>query len=543
MVLTGYIGLAPHLERWIAVQKVNRGIASSMDPTTRLASNESSSEDKELALAFKQGDNGAYDAIYGRYSPRVNRVCRRLLNDPHDAQEAAQEAFLRVYQALPRFNGQYQLGAWITRITTNVCLDQLRSKGRRPVLLTPAEELEDGQLANEMDEPEAWVLRRAESRKVRRVLEAMPPMHRVAIVMRDFEGFSYEEIAVSLDISDSQVKALIHRARKNFKRTWAPSNVAALLPLRWFRREAIQGTERATEVARSASPLADAAVSVGHAATSCSVVLQQCGQFLTERFATLATTVAITTVAVGTAASGQVIGQVGPPASERVIAEVSPSRASMPKAPEARKRGTSSKAPLAQGSSGSSVTPSASPTPTSTPTPTPTPTPTQTPAGGGGGGTDKRDSVEVTPPAGPPPFTPVLSFGQPTQSGRAPLREVVSLNCGSSSFDHDMSTHVEFQGALYESRLQLVTSQTSRWMMLSVKKDGREFRYSSWGSEPVAVWESDGSRMKLSISGSYGPLHGSPDPAGSALPSSGNFQAVMTLDCAASRVVTLSVVY
>src|SRR5689334_9645143 len=98
----------------------------------RLGRGEVATEDKDLAIAFKNGELGAYDAIYGRYSDRVNGVCRRMLGQSEDAKEASQEVFLRVYQALPRFNGRYQLGAWITRIATNVCLDQIRGRNRKP---------------------------------------------------------------------------------------------------------------------------------------------------------------------------------------------------------------------------------------------------------------------------------------------------------------------------------------------------------------------------------------------------------------------------
>src|ERR687896_1778868 len=178
-------------------------------------------EERELALAFQNGERDAYDRIHDRYAPRVLSVCRRMLGDPDDAQEAAQEAFLRVYQGLPKFNGRFRLGAWIVRIATNVCLDQLRSRNRRPSELAPLEVL-DLEYASPVDDsdPELLFLRHAEGRRVRRVLESLPPMHRAAIVLRDFEGVSYADIAETLGITECQVKALLHRARRGFKRSW-----------------------------------------------------------------------------------------------------------------------------------------------------------------------------------------------------------------------------------------------------------------------------------------------------------------------------------
>src|ERR671919_1553566 len=128
-------------------------------------------DERDLALAFKRGERDAYDTIHERYEARVLSVCKRMLGNPDDAQEAAQEAFLRLYQGLPRFNGRYRLGAWVVRIATNVCLDQLRARSRRPSDLTPMEilDLEPGGPIEDSD-PELLFLRRAEGRRVRRVL-------------------------------------------------------------------------------------------------------------------------------------------------------------------------------------------------------------------------------------------------------------------------------------------------------------------------------------------------------------------------------------
>src|ERR687895_89011 len=120
-------------------------------------------EERALALAFKRGERGAYEQIHERYEARVLSVCKRMLGDPDDAQEAAQEAFLRIYQGLPRFNGRYRLGALAVRIATNVCLDQLRSRARRPSDPAPMEilDLEPGGPIEDSD-PELLFLRRAE---------------------------------------------------------------------------------------------------------------------------------------------------------------------------------------------------------------------------------------------------------------------------------------------------------------------------------------------------------------------------------------------
>lgn len=254
-------------------------------------------DDRELTLAFKRGDAGAYEAIYARHSGRVHNVCKRMLRRPEEAQEAAQETFLRMYRALPKFNGKYQLGAWITRIATNVCLDQLRSQGRHPVDLTPFDELElVSRDASDGVEPESVYMRSNEGWRVRRVLDSLPPMHKAAIVLRDFEGLSYEEVAGALGISDAQTKALIHRARQSFKRQWGAEIASILFPAKLF--EKIRSADMfRPEHAQAAGHVVN---SSGSFAAQCSAALQQCGVFVAERAGALVTAAVVGTAAMGT---------------------------------------------------------------------------------------------------------------------------------------------------------------------------------------------------------------------------------------------------
>src|SRR5881397_2793811 len=92
----------------------------------------SSITERELVLSFQAGEAQAYAQIYARYLPMVQHICRRLLKNPDDTDEATQETMLRVLQGLPRFNGRYLLQAWVARIATNVCLDVLRARTRHP---------------------------------------------------------------------------------------------------------------------------------------------------------------------------------------------------------------------------------------------------------------------------------------------------------------------------------------------------------------------------------------------------------------------------
>ncbi|HEY7875653.1 MAG TPA: RNA polymerase sigma factor [Actinomycetota bacterium] len=287
-----------------ADQRGGAGARSFLAPVPAFVDEHAESEDKVLTLAFKSGDKGAYQAIHDRYATRVHGVCRRMLLHPEDAEEAAQESFLRVYQALGRFNGRYLLGPWITRITTNVCLDHLRAKGRRPVDLMPVEILDVHAHCDPDIDPQEMHVRRAESRRVHKMLESLPPMYRAAIVLRDFEGLSYAEIATALEITDTQVKALIHRARQAFKRSWSSALLA--LPLRFLnrvRRLETSAREQGNQAATSVQHTSEFVGSAAQAAQSCSTLVQQCGNFLADKAAVVATAVVVSTGAVASASA------------------------------------------------------------------------------------------------------------------------------------------------------------------------------------------------------------------------------------------------
>jgi RNA polymerase sigma-70 factor (ECF subfamily) len=246
-----------------------------------------SDDDRFLVLAFQAGDGAAYRAIHERYRGRVEALCRRLLGNYHDAEEATQETFLRVYQALPRFNGQYRLGSWIMKIATNVCLDVLRARtrerngdsgGNGNVIQLPVSELVsfgdgngsgDGYPKNGNgrngnghgnghveDDPHDVLERRSREQQVHEVLAELPEHYRTALVLREFEGLSHEQIGSVLGGSPSQVKALLHRARRRFRTTWIRAGrTLGLAPIPflggWLRRATTRAAEVSAPVASS----------------------------------------------------------------------------------------------------------------------------------------------------------------------------------------------------------------------------------------------------------------------------------------------------
>jgi RNA polymerase sigma-70 factor (ECF subfamily) len=194
-------------------------------------------DDKALVLAFQSGDIDAYSDIFVKYRALSAQICYRILQDREEADEAVQETMLRVYRGLGTFNGRYQLQAWVARIATNVALDMVRARSRRPQRDPVTHDIsEDTRLAVAPTEDASEAVERVlDQEEIRSILSSIPDHHREALVLREFEGRSHEEIAEALGLSPKQAKALIHRAKKSFRRAWDQGNerrgVATLAPI------------------------------------------------------------------------------------------------------------------------------------------------------------------------------------------------------------------------------------------------------------------------------------------------------------------------
>jgi RNA polymerase sigma-70 factor (ECF subfamily) len=219
-----------------------------------------------LVLDFQAGQPEAFVEIHKRYAPLAKHVCLRFLPNRHDADEAFQETMIRVFQGLHRFNGRYALQPWIARIATNVSLDHIRTRARRPQL--DDEPIDEHERGDPAAGPEEAIERLIERDLVLSVLAGLPETHRTALVLRELEGRSHKEIAQALDITPAQAKALIHRAKGSFRREWLLAvtekgglAAIAILPLLWLAKGAEVARKvvdkvggHATQVAQAATP-------------------------------------------------------------------------------------------------------------------------------------------------------------------------------------------------------------------------------------------------------------------------------------------------
>jgi RNA polymerase sigma-70 factor (ECF subfamily) len=178
----------------------------------------------ELVDLARDGDEQAFEEIVRRYSPRVFQVTSRFFRNPAHAEEAAQEAFLRAYTQLPAYEGRGSFEGWLTRITTNICLNLLRASKRRPEAtvggLTPEE---TGWLDAQLAASSAERFRAAESDLVaadlaEKVLGQMSPDDRLALQLVDGDELSASEVAEMTGWSLSKVRTQTFRARRRMRK-------------------------------------------------------------------------------------------------------------------------------------------------------------------------------------------------------------------------------------------------------------------------------------------------------------------------------------
>jgi RNA polymerase sigma-70 factor, ECF subfamily len=167
----------------------------------------------------QQGDVHAYNDLVLTYQQLAYNVAYRITGNEDQAMDATQDGFLKGYRALSQFRGG-SFKAWILRIITNCCYDQLRSRQRRPQ--TPIDDLlendEHSLLLEDMaDQPETVVERQEFDTTIQRALNLLPEDQRITVIMSDIEGMSYEEIAAATDVALGTVKSRLSRGRTKLR--------------------------------------------------------------------------------------------------------------------------------------------------------------------------------------------------------------------------------------------------------------------------------------------------------------------------------------
>jgi RNA polymerase sigma-70 factor (ECF subfamily) len=196
-------------------------VALRQEEFTSLCDDVDLDRDRALVERCQAGDSAAFGNLYARYYERLLRFCLRRLNDRHEAEDAAQEAFARAWKALPRFAGDKRFYPWLTVIAGNICTDMLRRRSRS----TPTDDMEltaqqpVGVVGS--DTSEDLVLAAVDGELVNRALDRLSTRHRHVLAMREGSGWTYQQIADHEGVEIGTIETLLWRARQALKREFA----------------------------------------------------------------------------------------------------------------------------------------------------------------------------------------------------------------------------------------------------------------------------------------------------------------------------------
>jgi RNA polymerase sigma-70 factor, ECF subfamily len=165
--------------------------------------------DRDLIRRCRRGDRAALEELVLLTSARAFRLAMRIVGDRHEAEDVVQDAYLRIFRALPRFREEARFETWMHRIVVNAALNRLRSRGRFG-------ELVDGS-ALDGPAPDRPAEQAADRDALERALDRLPPGQRIAVILKDVADLSCRDIADQLGIEEGAVKVRLHRGRKRLK--------------------------------------------------------------------------------------------------------------------------------------------------------------------------------------------------------------------------------------------------------------------------------------------------------------------------------------
>lgn len=164
------------------------------------------------------GDKSAFDLLVIKYQHRIVHLVNRYVKDPSEAQDVAQDTFIKAYRALGDFRGDSAFYTWLYRIAINTAKNYLLSRSRRhfdyEIDVQDAEQVENAAQLKDMDTPDNLLMNEQIVKVIKTAIEKLPEEMRIAITLREFEGMSYEEIAEAMDCPIGTVRSRIFRARE-----------------------------------------------------------------------------------------------------------------------------------------------------------------------------------------------------------------------------------------------------------------------------------------------------------------------------------------
>ncbi len=187
-------------------------------------------EDESLWVAMAQRDDPeGFTRLVEAYQTPVYNLCYRMLNNAGEAEDAAQETFLRAYLSIKRYDKERPFATWLLSIAAHYCIDQIR---KRRMSIVSTEDMPYLELSDDAPGPETTASRKEERQRIQAILDVLNPVDRAVVVMYYWYDYSYEEIGRSLDLSLSAVKSRLHRARRSLADEWGTREQEILIEAR-----------------------------------------------------------------------------------------------------------------------------------------------------------------------------------------------------------------------------------------------------------------------------------------------------------------------
>mgnify|MGYP000972646746 FL=1 len=176
--------------------------------------------DQQLVKRAKKGDTRAFDLLVLKYQGRIAALVGRFVQDASDVEDVTQEAFIKAFRALEKFRGDSAFYTWLYRIASNTAKNYLAAKGRRPSAdssVDDAEHYNEADGLRDTETPENYLFGQELAAVVSQTLEGLPRELKTALVLREFDGLSYEEIAEVMECPVGTVRSRIFRARETLE--------------------------------------------------------------------------------------------------------------------------------------------------------------------------------------------------------------------------------------------------------------------------------------------------------------------------------------
>ncbi len=180
-------------------------------------------DEKDLIAKAQEGDPMAFETLIANHQKQIFSIAYRIAGNPEDAADMAQEVLVKIFKNLKNFQGNSKFSTWLYRVATNTCLDEQKKSRRHTAYSLDAElSTEEGSMATELTDtgptPEQALERRTLQTAVNDAISKLHDEHKKVLILRDIQGFSYEEIGAILQCSEGTVKSRINRARANLKK-------------------------------------------------------------------------------------------------------------------------------------------------------------------------------------------------------------------------------------------------------------------------------------------------------------------------------------